>query len=1292
MASWRPPTTRTIGDLKKKSLSSFQFDDGNRDLIFNPLVFACPRKGECMNSALITRSSDKSTQDWEDCLKSKATISGGFSDRSFSGQLGLMLKCHQQECGQEWLVCLKCIYQNDEKKYNKYYTVNALKRHAKKFHDEQAALLPQQQQTAELKPAQSGIEPAAQAVQPAHPKQQQATGNQKKRHPDASKNPLKRKASSLDMQSIKATVIGSPRLVSNKAPKTQHNSKGSEDVHLEFTPERNKLFYKHQFQNPPNGGILNLVQVSKTKQKLDVEATANIDHDQAITAMRIARLAFVTPNSDKKDELASLLHKVFILGCRTGYDIARDEINISLNAENETFMKDLPVDALKKKHFENFVLSNTPRLKEDELANKAKDHLDIVIPSNASMVRQTYTGNVNSIIRNLPHPCVKSDYPGGNMSYVDVVDCCRDFLAQRNAKFATLDTSASQVSKNINHTSFSSRAIKLAEETQSAGHSTNSIASGTKPLVSYLIFWKDDVDPGSTSMQGRAEVSVVTMTIATPLGDSNRMQNTYPIAVGSKKACLDFLENKISSALEKLKDPSTTFYIASKEGDSNKVAPVIFHPLVHLSDQPARRASNYLAGGNAQFHARFGISADHQYLYERRLKPCVKCYREMTSRLDEGIWNKKLDPCHECLQWDAMAKQEEGTHALAIFALPSNYPTDQLPADRNVEKIDGQLYGSPFEVTYDTMINAIKVAHSNYCDEHWEEKHCEAFLKVECLNDEIISRFLKHARATLAYNRASQMKRVMKDGELSKLHQDILIDQQKSPETYTMMEIPPQWRRHGVDLFSNVEAVMHLLFLGVVKKVLLLTNRILVSRNSQSKFQAMITPLSNALVEFKLDWMKAKPYKGKGFNGWISESYLAISRVCLWFFQNIGSVLKEKPQYTAPAKQQQKDWTAKENREWLRVRGLETGGKAVELSERVAQYRAMDQVPAPLPVAEVTGSDMELLMLSLSNVIQTAMSSTVSEDTIQKMDYAVRVFLTEYDNIERNVPAPPNKEKENAKTSQSSKKKKKKKKAGVVSSFNFMCLMNLPKVMHEFGPLRCLWEGKCQGEGYLPTFKRFPWSGIRKNWHKNHLLKLLRHKSFQNILPPTNDTTTLNDEVDGLLEDYGDNLETEASHEGKYSRLSAFSSKLRRNKSVNHLWNSIHSTSRKIRIMSCIIVELSDNVTKIYAVLDPDRTGSNTKEYVHEITIDFTQPTKKFGLHYYKLSLEGVESASDSEKIERWEDISKKVRNVGFAMLLPLLVETSGGQCQPKNNMRAIISSNHNTLCPGRYLRELIAE
>ena len=59
-----------------------------------------------------------------------------------------------------------------------------------------------------------------------------------------------------------------------------------------------------------------------------------------------------------------------------------------------------------------------------------------------------------------------------------------------------------------------------------------------------------------------------------------------------------------------------------------------------------------------------------------------------------------------------------------------------------------------------------------------------------------------------------------------------------------------------------------------------------------------------------------------------------------------------------------------------------------------------------------------------------------------------------------------------------------------------MCLLNLPKIMAYYGPIRNLWEGGYVGEGYLRIIKPYLSNGLRKNWQKNIHKGTLERKFF----------------------------------------------------------------------------------------------------------------------------------------------------------------------------------------------------
>jgi len=74
-----------------------------------------------------------------------------------------------------------------------------------------------------------------------------------------------------------------------------------------------------------------------------------------------------------------------------------------------------------------------------------------------------------------------------------------------------------------------------------------------------------------------------------------------------------------------------------------------------------------------------------------------------------------------------------------------------------------------------------------------------------------------------------------------------------------------------------------------------------------------------------------------------------------------------------------------------------------------------------------------------------------------------------------------------------------------ITSYNFICLTNIPKVMRRFGPVRNLWEGGDQGEKIIRVVKPL-WFGFRKNWEVNLLTNTLNIMAIYRVLHTTTRT------------------------------------------------------------------------------------------------------------------------------------------------------------------------------------------
>ena len=116
------------------------------------------------------------------------------------------------------------------------------------------------------------------------------------------------------------------------------------------------------------------------------------------------------------------------------------------------------------------------------------------------------------------------------------------------------------------------------------------------------------------------------------------------------------------------------------------------------------------------------------------------------------------------------------------------------------------------------------------------------------------------------------------------------------------------------------------------------------------------------------------------------------------------------------------------------------------------------------------------LVRMLSSMIYRLMTKTVHKSQLGDLERCIKAYLNRFCEFDELV-YPKNSNKNG--------------KASWLAKYNFPCLLNLIEVMHRYGPLRNLWEGGYQGEGYLRKTKTTLNQGLRTNWQVNSLQRML---------------------------------------------------------------------------------------------------------------------------------------------------------------------------------------------------------
>ena len=867
-----------------------------------------------------------------------------------------------------------------------------------------------------------------------------------------------------------------------------------------------------------------------------------------------------------------------------------------------------------------------PVIDSDEEAGSDSDDSTSVFENENEGVEEIVDGNVYHM----------NDVPGDVYVHANEADTHPFLLALEKSVDENED--ASQPNNNdgicIDHPSRSKRALEI----WCNAVKNHPDATSDGKFVSYIKFWSDDCDTNSQSMSGRAQVWVKTMTIATTTSNGNLVENTYPVAIGLKGASHDGIESYHAAELLQLQSENMApFYC----GEINKMVNCHFETLVNMGDQPEKRDINGFARGNATWAARSFVSANHKLLYHK-LRACPKCHKQMVANIEEHPSNlPPLPRCNQCLNWDALKPNTN----LNLVPLPAAYPYRGLPIGKglntlqvpgNIDRIvirNGKRYLGAFRVTYTSMAAAVLEAHGGFCDCRWNIGHVRAFLSVEGLDGPKVNKFMEYAIRA----RALKYARARNDAS-----PELIAHTNRCPELYGPMPLPSIHLRPGVCLRTHIEGLMHLIVIGVGKRAIWGIRQSQALREQEYAYRLSNGKYLLTVVNLKLSWLKAMEYKGKKLHGWNATNYLAFIRIMPWFYQTYAEADNQKviKEVVLPPEDGQPKWTRIQNQYWLRLRRLNQSGNAAELTAKVAEYMKQTPPPPIIPPPDINLDEIDALIGSLLEVVECIFEKCVTESTVRRMEYALRIFLSNFDLLDRKI-------------------KKPKVPPQVISSYNFQCLLNIPEQMKNYGPIRDHWEGKKQGEAFLSEIKPLHKQGIRKNWAPNLLKSVFRDRSLRYLTEPSKAKPTNSVQDCSCLRNFQGNFR-------KYSSIL-----------------QVHQTlCQKIRTekktLSVVILKScgdDGDGARMFAVVGADYG-------VVELSILDMDDMTRMGLSYYNFNIE------ERERTTPWSTIIAETPSpqLGYAVLLPVL-EPEGSI---ENCVFTVVASNWKRLGPRFTLRDLV--
>jgi hypothetical protein len=458
--------------------------------------------------------------------------------------------------------------------------------------------------------------------------------------------------------------------------------------------------------------------------------------------------------------------------------------------------------------------------------------IDVQLPTSFTSLRSQFIEGKHSFLQNIPMPTYEVI---GNHFYVSLLSCVAYVLALGLPIENLLSTCAgTENNNNLNSLSHSKKCQKIYSDGKSYGEIFD--------IITYITEWSDCFDPNTSSKNNRGSVYVKSVSFPRQIDSSFPVSfYSFPVCIGYGKSDRTLVEQKFAEELILFKSKENPLKFYDQSTQSMKF--VYLDLLCSLQDQPERRSSCGLMLGNSTYACRFGYFCDYKRIY-KVVKSCRQCFQSM---LDSGT---SFAGCTQCVNWDLPQDSD-----LIKFPPIQNYPMDS-PFLTNDRKL------LPRKLTVSHLTNVVQITFEKLTTEIWNEAEAKSFLSVHCINGSLSTKIISAAKQFLI--------------------QQFLLNEEIN-NNINDYPIPPTWLR-TIDIDGHVEALMHLLFLGITKTILNDIQALLKTKNYFTGLITVIDVYLQPIIQLKLPWCKMIPYGSGKFGGHVSENYLAMARILKWFF------------------------------------------------------------------------------------------------------------------------------------------------------------------------------------------------------------------------------------------------------------------------------------------------------------------------------------------------------------------------------------------------------------------------
>ena len=382
------------------------------------------------------------------------------------------------------------------------------------------------------------------------------------------------------------------------------------------------------------------------------------------------------------------------------------------------------------------------------------------------------------------------------------------------------------------------------------------------------------------------------------------------------------------------------------------------------------------------------------------------------------------------------------------------------------------------KIHFQDLITSCIVAELKLISRQWTANQVTSYLSCKGIKMSLINKIITNSDLLYELNPVDDLKTL--DPKSHKLLSENNITHFAKDHKPTIL--PPVWYK-PYSMEKWIDAPMHLLFLGVVKKTNSIIDKWSTLFSKQKTLMKSFYPMLPCIYNMKLEWCKIIPLcPNMTFGGYVSENWSAVARLFCWMYQTIPDILSTDIIEFSDPNKPLRNWTGDEMRKWLILHGLKRTGTLAELRIRIEKAKKDHPggLPSIIPKYKCPPDIIRNTIVSMYQMISRLMQGTCSSEMIKETNAYIHLFLNCFASWTHYLTDA-------------------NKKPIWVSSYSMLNLLNLPKVMEMYGPLRNFWEGTTMGEGIIKRVKA-NYNRMHPNWYMTLTERTLQMRSLHQIL------------------------------------------------------------------------------------------------------------------------------------------------------------------------------------------------